>query len=302
MMARLRCSARICACAAAAALCSLVPAMPSAAYWFVDADAAVFHDDNLTNAEEVFDIVGDWAFAVSASAGYRFQFDGYSSLTLRTWMDGEKYLDVSGLDNLFLGIEAAYRRKLGLGYTAPWIGFSASTGHFSFDRDDRDGWRHRVAVSAGKRFGRRLDVWVELAYERRTTDHVRPVFPGYSGAVFNLNDLRLGLNAAYSITDRVSLDMGYEYLRGDVVSTLLVFQPGKSIYVVTSAVAADPAFGPGAFSYRLMGTAHTVGARLSVAITGRLGAALEYRRVMTLARGDNDYTKDIIRFGVSYGF
>ena len=280
----------------------LLSARPAEASWVVDMDAAIVHDDNLTNAQEVFDVVGDWALTVSAAAGYRLQLDGYSSLTIRARIDGEKYFDVSGLDNLFLGLEAAYRRKLGLGYDAPWIGVAASTGHFSFDRDDRDGWRHRVAISAGKRFGRRLDLWTEVAYERRTTDHIRPVFPGYSGAVFNLNDLAVQINARYALTRRLSIGAGYEFRRGDVVSTLLVFQPSKSIYEVTSAVAEDPAFGEEAYSYRLMGTAHTVGARLSAAITDSIGAALEYRRVMTLARGDNHYTKNIVQFTLSCGF
>src|SRR5688572_14335542 len=89
--------------AAAAVLCTLVFTAPAAASWTVDVDAAIVHDDNLTNAEEVFDVVGDWAFTASASAGMRFQLDGYSSLTVRALADGEKYFDVSGLDNIFLG-------------------------------------------------------------------------------------------------------------------------------------------------------------------------------------------------------
>lgn len=287
---------------AAAILCPLVLAAPAAASWTVDVDAAIVHDDNLTNAEELFDVVGDGAFTASAAAGKRFQLDGYSSLTVRGVVEGEKYFDVSGLDNVFVALEAAWRRKLGLGYDAPWIGLAASTGHFSFDRDDRDGWRHRVALSGGKRFGQRLELWGELAYERRTTDHVRPVFPGYSGAVFNLGAGSLGLNAAYALTGWLSIGAGYELRHGDVVSTLLVFQPGKSIYDVTTAVAADPAFGPTAFSYRLKGTAHTVGARLSATLADNLGAALEYQRVMTFARGGNDYTKNIFRLTVSCGF
>jgi hypothetical protein len=293
---------RLGASAGAVTACVLLAAAPAQAGWIADLDAAIVHDDNLTNAYEVFDVVGDGAVTASGSAGYRFQLDGYSSLTVRALADGEKYFDVTGLDNVFLGIEAAWRRKLGLGYGAPWIGLAASTGHFSFDEDARDGWLHRVGLSGGKRIGQRLDLWLEVAYERRTMDHIRPVFPGFSGAVFNLGDTIVNLNASYTLTEWLSLEGGYEFRRGDVVSTLLVFQPGESIYEVTTAVAADPAFGPTAFSYRLKGTAHTVGARLRAGIADAFSAALEYRRVMTRARGDNNYTKNIFQLTLSYGF
>jgi hypothetical protein len=275
---------------------------PAVAEWVIDADAAIVHDDNLTNAAYDFDVVGDWAVALSASVGKRFQFSGYDSLTVSAQASGEKYFEVTGLDNAALGLEARFRHKLGLGLAAPWVGLGVSTSHMSFDRDIRDGWRHRVTLGGGKRIGRRLDLSAELAFERRTADHIRPEFPGVSGAVFNLSSESLRLNAVYLFGGQVYASVGYELRRGDVVSTLLVYQPGQSIYAVTTAVEEDPAFGDEAYAYRLKGTSHTVDARLSAAITGSLTANMEYARVMTLARGGNNYTKNVVRLTLSCGF
>lgn len=286
--------------AAMACLCLLALSRPVEAGWQLDAETAFVHDDNLTNAYYAFDVVGDWALDASVAAGRRIQLDGYSSLSVAAVLSGEKYFEVTGLDRVAAGVRATYRRKLGLGLEAPWVAVEFSTEHLSHEEDARDGWRHRVTLSAGRRLGRRWDLWAEAAFERRSADHVRPAFPGFSGAVFNLSSVGVKLNAVHSLGSRLFLTVGYELRRGDVVSTLLVFQPGESIYEVSTAVAADPAFGPEAYAYRLKGTSHTVGARLTALLGDGFAASLEYQRIVTLARGGNDYTKNIVRLSMSY--
>jgi hypothetical protein len=145
-------------------------------------------------------------------------------------------------------------------------------------------------------------VWADILLEKRTADHAVMVDPGVSGAVFDQTNTSLKLNAVYAFDNRAYLTLGYQLRHGDVASTILEERPGSNFDSVMTAVTADPAFGPDAEVYRLIGTTQTFGARISMTFATYFVVGLEYQRQITHAKGDNNYYRSLPALTLSYGF
>lgn len=274
----------------------------ASAEWYLNTEAKLKHDSNLDNAGAAEDIVSDSAFAVSLAGGKFIQLDDNDSLSIQGEFNGEAYHRFHGMDNASLGVNLTLRRKWGLGLFAPWSSASGSAAHLSYNDDIRDGWLYQTQLSAGRRLTERWDVWADILFDKRTADHAVVVDPGFSGAVFDQTSKTLKLNAVYAFDNRAFLTLGYQLRHGDIASTVLEDRPGSNFDAVMTAVTADPAFGRDAEVYRLTGTTHMLGARISMTFATYFVVGLEYQRQITHAKGDNNYYKSLPALTLSYSF
>jgi hypothetical protein len=270
---------------------------PARAEWLFDVDAGGFYDSNLSNAQNQPDIRADFAAALAGSIANFYALTGNDGLTLSIDAAGEAYHRFRGLNLLGVGVGADYRHKFGLGYSAPWLRLSASASYDSYQQDLRTGARWALVAELGQRFNEQLDAAIGGMLERRYADHGDPVVPGIPGKVFNLQGQSAYVRAGYAATDSLLLGARFEVRRGDVVSST---RRNFAIFEASSAIAADPTFGPDFFAYRLRGTTGTATASASWALGERSSVNLVYAGEKTRAYDDLDYRS--YRISLSYAY
>jgi len=265
--------------------CTLLAAMistPATAEWLLDADGGVLYDSNLNRASESADIRADGALTLNAAGGYHFALSGADGLTLTASARSEIYHRFHGLNLLGLGGTALYRHKFGLGYAAPWILLAASASHDNYRDDIRDSNRVELRAELGKRFTEAFDAAFGGRFERRYAKNDRPVVPLISGKVFDLRGQSAYVRAGYAVSDQLLLGAELAVRRGDVVATT---RRHFDIFVVSSAIAPDPAFGSDFVAYRLRGTTDTAKLTASWAFDNRSSLNFAYADERTDAAG-----------------
>src|SRR6202008_65791 len=88
-------------------------------------------------------------------------------LVLRAEARAARYDQYLGLDHAALGAGASWRRKLGLGLTAPWLAFDSGLLEERYSEPGRAGHRAALSLELGKRFGPRVDAALVAAYDWR---------------------------------------------------------------------------------------------------------------------------------------
>jgi hypothetical protein len=286
------------ACALVAA--GLLLAAPTArADTFADARAGVVYDDNLTRAQRQADIRADTAATLTASGGWFFVPTGQDGVALSLHADADAYARFHGLDTVSAGAGARWKHKFGTGLKVPWIALALDVARGAWRDDIRNGARLDAGLEAGKRFGTTFDASLGVTLDRRSADHDRPVVPGISGKVFELAGQGAFARAAWDITPDLQLGARADVRRGDVVSTTRI---NLEIFEASDAIAADPAFGPGFFAYRLRGTTTTATLNLSYALGDRASLNLTYADAHTRAYDGLDYRNRATTLALAWSF
>jgi hypothetical protein len=123
--------------------------------------------------------------------------------------------------------------------------------------------------------------------------------PGISGAVYDVTGRSAGVNTGYAWSNDLLVSASYAYRDGDVVSTT---RPNRVIFFSSAAVAADPAFGPGEFAYRLHAAAQIFALHASQALGRNSSLNLGFLRQITRADGGNNYAKNVVDLSYLYSF
>jgi len=270
--------ARTLACAALAACASGL----AHGAWQYDVDAGFTYESNVNRAYAPADIRADTAFALDATGWWFYAPSGRDGITLAGEATTELHHRFAGLDSVQLGAAATYRHKLGLGYAAPWIVVRLAAADLQYRDDLRNGSRVEARIEMGQRFTPELDAAFGGLLERRYARHDEPVVPGISGRVFDLRGQTVYARAGYALSDRLLVAATLAARRGDVVaSTRRDFE----IFAASDAIAADPAFGPDFFAYRLRGTTDTAKLSASWALDERSSLNALYADERTDAAG-----------------
>jgi hypothetical protein len=268
------------------------------AQWQPQFDAGLLYDDNLPRAQLSSDIVHDFAAFGRASIGRSFAAGDWADFSLT--FDGKAlhYDRYEGASVLSLGATAGYRRKLGLGLTAPRLGAELSIAAENSPEAVRDGYRYGAAVSLGKRFDERLDVAVGFAYDRREQRNDYPVVPGIPGDPFSVQSRTLFARGSYDLGARSALFVSAAARGGDVVSST---RRNRQIFDESAAIALDPAFGPDYIAYRLTGAStRSLGAGLAYDLSRRASLEALVSADATRARGGLDYDRRVFSLTYTY--
>jgi hypothetical protein len=285
----------------ASAFLVLLAALPYTAQgdWTLGAQASVRHDDNVGNAESYSDIVADTTIGARLSIFQLFPVGEGYSVTVGGGLGGESFHRLTGLNNASLDGVMALKRKWGVGAFAPWARVGISVARTDYDDSYRNAWVYRATLASGRRIDERWNLWGEYALERRAANPQMEEEPGLSGDAYSQNSQSVGAHLEYSLNGGVFLALGLSARHGDVVSTT---QESEAILAVARALAADPAFGPEAYAYRLTGTTYgfRVGVNYSPTPHSVLGCG--YERFDTRADGGISYTKSIPEITWNYSF
>jgi hypothetical protein len=256
--------------------------MPHAARsdWTLGTDAQLRHDNNVGNAGQYDDIVADTVVDASLSIFQLFPMAENYSLSVSGDLSGESYDRLKGLDNASVGGALAVKRKWGLGAYVPWARIGFALARSDYDDDYRNATVYRATLSAGQRLDERWNLRAEYADERRAVNSQPEVVPGVSGDAYSQTSQKLTGNAEYALNEHAFLVFGILWRDGDVVSTT---QPDLGIINLWRAIAADPAFGPNEYAYRVRGRTFGFNAGMNYSPTPHYALGLGFQRLDTHA-------------------
>ena len=260
--------------------------------------AGVFHDSNLTRAQYAADVRSDFAAHGEADVGTSLAPNGYDAFTLAAFARGDVYRRYNGLNNVAVGARGSLRHKFGLGHAAPWISFSLEGSHDDYRDTLRDSNRLQADMEIGMRLSQAFDASAGVMYDRRYDGHGESLVPDIPGTVFDLRGVGGYARAGYAFNDFVYAAVKLGVRRGDVESTA---QQSMPIFLVSSAIAADPVFGSNdLFAYRLRATTRTASASGSFALDERSSLNLSYADERTYAAYGNQYRSRLVTLTWSY--
>jgi len=284
-----------------AALCTAVLAtqpIARAAETTFATDIGVFHSSNLTNAQYSPDVRPDSAARFGAEVGQFFAPGATDTVEVAGFARGELYRRYHGLDNAVIGARAEVRHKFGVGYQAPWLRLAAEGTHDDYDDPLRDSNRLLLGAELGARYSEAWDVAMGISYDRRYDNHGESLVPGIPGTVFDLRGFGGYARAGYAFNDIVYGALRFGVRRGDVESTA---QQSMSIFLASTAIAADPVFGSDdLFAYRLRGTTWSGSTTASFALDSRTSLNLSYADERTYGPYGNQYKNRILSFLLAY--
>jgi hypothetical protein len=258
---------------------------------FYGADVRYAYDDNLTFASNAPDRRADSLLTAGGHVGQVFVPARDDTVSVSAGVHATGYARFTLLDATSLDAGVTWRRKLGLGYAAPWISLRANASHDDYRDDIRDSERFDIALVAGKRISERLDVSGGIWHDRRLPRNSAPVVPGISGALYDVVGDSAFVRAGYAPTQNLLVDAALRVRRGDVVATT---PEGPSIFLASNAIAEDPAFGPDRYGYRLRGTTTSASIAMSYALDGRSALNVEYTYGWTRAVAGLDYRENVV--------
>ena len=261
-------------------------------------DAEFFHDSNLTRAQSAADVRADGAARLNAEAREMWAPTGNDTFNVAAFARGELYRRYHGLDNAVVGGRAALRHKFALGYDSPWVLVSVEGSHDDYDDALRDSNRFIANVELGTRFARVWDAAGGVVYDRRYDNHGESLVPGIPGTVFDLRGFGGYARIGYAFNEIVYAGARLGVRRGDVESTA---QQSLPIFLVSTAIAADPVFGSSdLFAYRLRATTWTGSAMTSIALDERSSINLSYADERTYAAYGNQYKSRLVSLLLTY--
>jgi hypothetical protein len=267
--------------------------------WTVGADAQARHDNNVGNAAYPADIIADTVIGGHLSLYQVMAFGEGYSLSAGGDLSGETFHRLDGLSNASLGGGLSLKKKWGLGAFAPWIRVAASIARSDYHDDYRNASVYRTTLTAGRRIDDRWNLWADYAFESRAAATQEQQEPGISGDAYSQESHRLAMNVEYAFNEVLAFGANLSARHGDIVTT--TFSEYR-IYDAARAIAEDPAFGPNAYAYKLIGT--TYGFRLGIDYSPTPHTLLEcgFQRFDTRAAGGNGYTKSMPEISLSYRY
>ena len=257
---------------------AVLAAFPLAAHaqWNPQLEAGLVHETNFSRAQLAPDRIADTALMLSGAAERQLR----TAADLGFGVDARlaQYVHSEDASYASAGVHGAWRSKLGLGLTAPWLAARGSAAVENARERVRDATRYAASLAGGRRFDDRLEGSAGFAYDRRVQREDLPVAPGYGGKPFSLQGRTLFARASYAMTENLALLGSAAVRKGDVESST---RRTFTIFYASNAIANDPALGPDYIAYRITG-ARTV--TFSGGLSWQLGrhAALE----ATAARDD----------------
>jgi hypothetical protein len=267
--------------------------------WTLGAQAGLRHDNNVGNAQSSYDIVEDSIIGARLSMFQLFPLGESYSVTLAGDLSGESFHRLTGLSNASVDGAFALKKKWGLGAFAPWARLGVSIARSNYKDSYRNAWIYRATIASGQRIDERWNLWTEYTFERRAASAQMQEVPGLSGDAYSQDSHNVAVNVEYSLNENTFLALGLLARHGDVVSTT---GGSAQIFYASRALAADPAFGPEAYAYRLTGTTYGFRVGINYVPTPHSLLGCGFERLDTHADGGNSYTKSVPEITWDYRF
>jgi len=191
----------------AAALVLAAPLARAADEWRFGVQGDALHDDNATRG--IYDgAKADDLFSVQGDATRSYLLSERSGLVVRGLARYTAFNDLTDLDDLALGVRAAWRIQPTLGFGTPWYEIAGEANRLFFpDSDLRDGMLYTAEASVGAYLTDRMRVSGGFGIDKRSGGGTAGIFDYTQDRFFGTFDLRVGVNTAvYAKLTRIGGD------------------------------------------------------------------------------------------------
>jgi hypothetical protein len=255
---------------------------------FVELDASLGLDDNVTRADVDSDIEYDTFVSIAANFGYEAWRGESGQLVLNASLETEQFFNFSGLTNYSLAGAATYTFSFSDGFGAPWFSLNAKYRVAEFDSELRDSDFASLIANMGKRIDDRTDMRLGLGAQSRNSD----------GRAFDNKNTFGFVNIDLNVAPKRTMYFTYRLQKGDVFSTADPANIGLAVLNEAGlANEADDVF-TGKRSYRLDATTHLVTIGYNHALDLNSAYDISARYLTSNTDVDLDYQDLMVR--VSY--
>jgi hypothetical protein len=283
----------------AAIVLALAAADAAAVDWFVDGEATLTSDDNVSRAERERDVLADKSMLVAAGANLRTEPSFNTALNARAFAEAEKWRDIDMLDRTTTGGQLIGRWQPVQGFRAPVLQLMLTGQLDDYEVEQRDSLVYSAQASATQHLNDRILLTYGVEAVERRSD----------GTVFDTTHGRAFVSADFELTPKWSAYTAYSHLRGDTFSSAQFNfcngAPANDIFGLIGASEAfesDEAFNEDfcgswiAYRLKAVTNAYTVG--LNHGFSHHLSLDISAQKVMVYGTGDNDYERVLLRAGL----
>lgn len=267
--------------------------------WTIDMDVAGIHDSNVSRAERERDIVNDSSVVANVGLAWSHQLGYKSAMTLRGFVEAERFGEIHPLNRDTAGLQAIYRFQTRLGYTAPVYQLSISGQSDDYGVHQRNSDVVNVQAFATKRITDRITLTYGMDAQQRESN----------GQVFDTRQIRGFANADYAWNQDLSTYAAYSYIDGDTLSSAQfsfcngtgasdIFGLIKASDAVEFDEALNDTFCGNWLAYRLKAKTQTGTLGINRAINHSLSLDASVQHIDVLAEGDNHYKRMLVRAGI----
>ncbi|MGH8493284.1 MAG: hypothetical protein ACRERR_09305 [Moraxellaceae bacterium] len=265
----------------------------------VDGEATAVYDSNVSRAERDRDILKDESLFGSTSLTWRTQPGNTTAVSLRGFMEGETYNEITTLGRVTAGGQAVLRWQPVLGFMAPVYQFSATAQLDDYNVNQRDSMVYTVQAFASQRVNDRI----------MASYGAEGVLRRSEGTVFDTSNARAFLSLDFMLSKTWSAYGAYSFLYGNTFSSAQISfcdgTPAGDIFPLiqaSEAIEKDEAlnskFCGNWVAYRLDATTNSLTLGLNKAFNHSLSADLSVQGVDVHAEGNNNYQRMLVRAGL----
>lgn len=234
-------------------------------------EAAYTADDNVNRAPSS-DKLRDGIFGLRVSDTQYFPTSTRTRIAAQLFAGGEKFRSHNGLSHAFYGVQGEFQFRTSADFSAPTYSAFLRTGGDQYESTLRDGYRHSAGVTVLKPLTDRVQLFGAAAYNVRDG----------KSTVFDTKDWSVRGNLDYALARNGTLYLGYEFHRGDVVSSA---KPTLALLDIAEAVVRDDAFtNEGYYAYRFKADTNLVTIGYNQAFGGGQSLDLSWRWIESTPR------------------
>ena len=176
---------------------------------FIDFEATIGADDNVTRASKNVDIEHDGFLTLAGTGGYELYQGQTGTLTGKVLLEGSKFSRFDGLSNVAAVAKLNYTFGFGSSFGAPWFALDLDYGVVEFESFLRDSNVFKAAATMGLQIDDATSMRLGFAYKDREAE----------SSVFTTRNTSFFINMDWAIVKRHIVYITYKYETGDIFSS-----------------------------------------------------------------------------------
>ena len=208
---------------------------------FIDFEATLGGDDNVTRAAEDIDIEHDGFLTLAGTGGYELYQGQSGILTGKILLEVNKFSRFDGLTNYVAAAKLNYTFGFSSSFGAPWFALDLDYGVVEFESFLRDSNVWRAAATMGMQIDDATSMRLGFAYKDREAE----------SSVFTTRNASFFINLDWAVVKKHIVYVTYKIEVGDIFSS--ASNPSLWAIDASTAIVDDDVF-IGKKTYRLDGT------------------------------------------------
>ncbi len=206
---------------------------------FIDFEATLGADDNVTRASEDIDIEYDVFLTLAGTGGYELYQGESSALVAKVLLEGNKFSEFNGLSNIVASGKLNYTFGFSKSFGAPWFAVDAEYGVIEFNSFMRDSTVFRTTTTMGMQIDDATSMRLGLSYRDRDAEST--AFDNKNASVF--------INLDWAVLKKHIVYVTYKYDKGDTFSSAL--NPSVEVLDAATFIVLEDDVFDGKRTYRL---------------------------------------------------